>query len=57
MAVPAHEAHHEFASKYGAIIEVVSGSADVQKGYTGDGKLVNSDFLDGLGVDDAKEND
>jgi leucyl-tRNA synthetase len=57
MAVPAHdERDHEFASKYDIpIIEVVSGGEDVQKdAYSGDGVLVNSDFLDGLGVDDAK---
>ncbi len=57
MAVPAHdERDHEFASKYEIpIIEVVSGGKDVQKeAYSGDGKLVNSDFLDGLGVDEAK---
>ena len=57
MAVPAHdERDHEFASKYNIpIIEVVSGGEDVQNAaYTGDGKLVNSEFLNELGVDDAK---
>ena len=57
MAVPAHdERDHEFASKYSIpIVEVVSGGEDVQKkSYSGDGALVNSDFLNGLGVDEAK---
>lgn len=54
---PAHdERDHEFASKYGLpISEVVSGGEDVQKTpYTGDGKIVNSAFLDGLDVRAAK---
>ena len=57
MAVPAHDARdHAFARKFGLPInEVVSGGGDVRdEAYMGDGDLVNSGFLDGLGVDDAK---
>ncbi|GAB4294834.1 MAG: leucine--tRNA ligase [Myxococcota bacterium] len=53
MAVPAHDVRDwEFAKKYELpIIEVVSGGDDVQKeAYTGDGIMVNSDFLNGLSV-------
>lgn len=54
---PAHdERDHEFATKYHLpITEVVSGGEDVQATpYTEDGKLVNSDFLNGLDVKSAK---
>ena len=59
MAVPAHDTRDwEFAKKFGLpIIEVVSGGEDVQKApYTecATGKLVNSGFLDGMSVEDAK---
>jgi leucyl-tRNA synthetase len=58
MAVPAHdERDHEFAVRFGLPIrEVVSGGpVPVQQAaYTGDGRLVNSRFLDGLDVDAAK---
>lgn len=57
MAVPAHDRRdHEFAKACGLpIIEVVSGGADVQAAaYEGDGRLVNSSFLDGLDVATAK---
>jgi len=57
MAVPAHDQRdHEFALACGLpIIEVVSGGADVQAAaYEGDGRLVNSSFLDGLDVATAK---
>ena len=57
MAVPAHDGRDwEFAKKYGIeIIEVVSGGENVQEeAYTGPGKNVNSDFLDGLETDEAK---
>ncbi len=60
MAVPAHdERDWDFAKKFDLpIIEVVAGS-DVpvtEKVYTdvAEGKLVNSEFLDGLSVADAK---
>lgn len=60
MAVPAHdERDWEFAKKFDLpIIEVVKGGEDVQKVAFTDcatGILVNSDFLDGLSVDDAKK--
>jgi len=57
MAVPGHdERDHEFAVKFNlSIVEVVEGG-DVQKeAYTGDGKHVNSDFLNGLNKVDAIE--
>lgn len=60
MAVPAHDTRDwEFAKKFGLpIIEVVSGGEDVQKApYTecATGMLVNSGFLDGMSVEDAKK--
>ena len=60
MAVPAHDTRDwEFAKKFGLpIIEVVSGGEDVQTApYTecATGKLVNSGFLDGMSVEDAKK--
>ncbi len=60
MAVPAHdERDWDFAKKFHLpIVEVVSGGEDVQhKVYTdvASGILVNSDFLNGMPVDAAKE--
>ncbi len=60
MAVPAHDTRDwEFAKKFDLqIIEVVKGGEDVQKEAFTDcatGVLVNSDFLNGLSVDDAKK--
>ncbi len=60
MAVPAHDTRDwEFAKKFNLpIIEVVKGGEDVQKEAFTDcatGVLVNSDFLDGLSVEDAKK--
>ena len=60
MAVPAHdERDWEFAKKFGLpIIEVVEGGGNVQEEVFTDvatGKLVNSDFLNGLEVAEAKE--
>ena len=61
MAVPAHdERDWEFAKKFGLpIIEVVAGSpVSVQEQVFSDvatGTLVNSEFLNGLSVADAKE--
>ena len=59
MAVPAHDTRDwEFAKKFDLpIIEVVKGGEDVQKEAFTDcatGVLTNSDFLDGLSVEDAK---
>lgn len=55
MAVPGHdERDWEFAKKFGLpILEVVAGGNVEEAAYTGDGKLVNSDFLNGLGTADA----
>ncbi|BBI34775.1 leucine--tRNA ligase [Cohnella abietis] len=55
MAVPAHdERDWEFAKKFDLpIIEVVEGGNVTEAAYTGDGKLVNSDFLNGLGTVEA----
>ncbi len=57
MAVPGHdERDWEFATKFGLeIVEVVTGGNLKQEAYTGDGILVNSGFLDGLPVAQAKE--
>jgi leucyl-tRNA synthetase len=60
MAVPGHdERDHEFARAFNLpIVQVVapSTSIDVQQAaYDGDGVVINSDFLDGLSVADAKE--
>lgn len=60
MAVPAHdERDWDFAKKFNLpIIEVVAGGKDVQEEVYTDvatGKLVNSGFLNGLDVADAKE--
>jgi leucyl-tRNA synthetase len=62
MAVPGHDQRDfEFASKYGLpIVRVVAASAEAAdrtfsgEAEPGDGILVNSGWLDGLGVADAK---
>ena len=50
MAVPAHdERDYEFAKKFGIdIIEVIKGGDIEKEAYTGDGEMVNSDFLNGI---------
>ncbi|RED65678.1 leucine--tRNA ligase [Cohnella lupini] len=55
MAVPGHdERDWEFAKKFGLpIIEVVAGGDVDAAAYTGDGKLVNSEFLNGLATAEA----
>ena len=61
MAVPAHDSRdYEFATKFGLpIIQVVDGeNVDLSKEAFTDvatGKLINSGFLDGLQVSDAKK--
>ena len=60
MAVPAHDTRDwEFANKFNLpIIEVVKGGEDVQKEAFTDcatGVMVNSDFLTGLTVEEAKK--
>ena len=49
MAVPAHDQRDwEFARKFGIdIIEVIKGGDISQEAYTGDGEMINSDFLNG----------
>ncbi len=50
MAVPAHDQRdYEFAKKFGIdIIEVIKGGDIAVEAYTGDGEMVNSDFLNGM---------
>ena len=50
MAVPAHdERDYAFAKKFGIdIIEVIKGGNIDEAAYTGDGEMVNSDFLNGF---------
>ena len=50
MAVPAHdERDYDFAKKFGIdIIEVIKGGNIAEAAYTGDGDMVNSDFLNGF---------
>ena len=50
MAVPAHdERDYEFAKKFGIdIIEVIKGGNIEEEAYTGDGEMVNSEFLNGI---------
>jgi leucyl-tRNA synthetase len=58
MAVPGQdERDWEFAEKFNLpIIRTVKKPDDFEgKAYTGDGPAINSDFLDGLYVDDAKK--
>ncbi|WP_417899261.1 leucine--tRNA ligase [Bacillus haimaensis] len=58
MAVPAHdERDFEFATKFELpIVEVVAGGDVTKEAYTGDGEHVNSDFLNGLGKEEAITN-
>ena len=50
MAVPAHdERDYEFAKKFGIdIIDVIKGGNIEEEAYTGDGEMVNSEFLNGI---------
>ncbi len=56
MAVPAHDQRdHEFASKFGLEIIPLIEDQDVStEAYTGNGIMKNSEFLNGLSVEDAK---
>ncbi len=49
MAVPAHDQRdYDFAKKFGVdIIEVIKGGNIEEEAYTGDGEMINSDFLNG----------
>ena len=55
MAVPAHDTRdYEFAKKFGLeIIPVLEGGNIEVEAYTEDGLHINSDFLNGLGKEDA----
>ncbi len=55
MAVPAHDDRdYEFATKFGLdIIPVIEGGDTSKHPYTGDGKHINSGFLNGLNKQDA----
>jgi leucyl-tRNA synthetase len=57
MAVPAHDQRDwEFAHEFGLpIIEVIAGGDISESAYTGDGILVNSDYLNGMDVSAAKD--
>ncbi|MFM9034445.1 MAG: leucine--tRNA ligase [Mycobacterium sp.] len=57
MAVPGHDQRDwEFASEFGLpITEVIAGGDVSQEAYVADGTLVNSGYLDGLSVDEAKK--
>ncbi|MEV0294423.1 leucine--tRNA ligase [Nocardia sp. NPDC050710] len=56
MAVPGHDHRDwEFATAFGLpILEVISGGDLTEAAHSGEGELVNSDYLDGLSVEDAK---
>ena len=55
MAVPAHDTRDwEFAKKFGIdIIPVLEGGDVTKEAYTEDGKHINSDFLNGMGKQEA----
>ena len=58
--VPAHDQRDfEFAKKYNLkIIQVIKNkniNQNLTEAYTGNGELINSDFLNGLSVDEAKK--
>ena len=57
MAVPAHDDRdYEFAHKFNLPIKQVIEGGDLDKAaYTGDGKHINSGFLNGLKIDEAKQ--
>ncbi|MDR2902241.1 MAG: leucine--tRNA ligase [Lactobacillales bacterium] len=57
MAVPAHDGRdYDFAKKFDIpIIQVIEGGDISVQAHEGDGKLINSGFLDGLYVKDSKE--
>ena len=56
---PAHDQRdYDFAKKYSLpIIKVVTGDdkKNTTEPFTGDGTIINSDFLNGLGISDAKK--
>ena len=58
---PAHDQRDfDFAKRYNLPIKIVvsnneKNSEELKEAYTGPGKIVNSDFLDGLTIDEAKK--
>ncbi|MEV0711194.1 leucine--tRNA ligase [Nocardia aurea] len=56
MAVPGHDQRDwDFATALGLPIrQVISGGDVTEAAYSGDGALINSDYLDGLSVEEAK---
>ncbi|WP_255675304.1 leucine--tRNA ligase [Nocardia rosealba] len=56
MAVPGHDQRDwDFATTLGLpIVEVISGGDITEAAWSGEGELVNSGFLNGLSVDEAK---
>ena len=58
---PAHDQRDlDFANKYGLeVMQVIEPkdktTFDGKNAYTGDGKLINSDFLNGLSIEDGKK--
>ncbi|MDC8984123.1 leucine--tRNA ligase [Mycobacterium marinum] len=57
MAVPGHDQRDwDFARALGLpVVQVIAGGDISQAAYTGDGVLVNSGFLDGMSVGEAKQ--
>ena len=57
MAVPAHDSRdYAFAKQFNLpIVEVIAGGDISTEAFTGDGKHVNSDFLNGLATPQAKQ--
>lgn len=57
MAVPGHDQRDwDFARQFGLpIVEVIAGGDISEAAYTGDGILVNSGYLDGMNVGEAKK--
>ena len=57
MAVPAHdERDYAFATKFGLPINPVLEGGDITKeAFTEDGPHINSEFLNGLNIKDAKK--
>ena len=57
---PAHDQRdYDFAKKYNLEIKRVvideKNTSIEKEAFTGSGKIINSDFLDGMSIDDAKE--
>lgn len=57
MATPAHDLRdYEFAKKYDLpIVNVIEHQGELSSAYCGDGKHINSDFLNGLNIEQANQ--